>query len=491
MSSSILPVSNIINVTIQTTPSGLTETNVNNLALFTNETPNNLNPFGIYISAQQVADDYGTNSITAQMANNVFAQVPNLLSGSGSLVIIPLLAAIGATAGKVVTANISANLAAIIAVTNGNLKVTINSVVSNLTGLNFTGCATLADVAIVLQAALPDAVVTSTVTAITITSKKVGTASTVALAAYSGGGTDLTGVGLFNTAAATATGGANSSGETILAAIARTSGSVSYVPVMTNISLEDGAISTIAAGIQALDNMFIHHCSSTADIAGIATTISDATDTKTRLLLYTVSQADANLMKAAYAGRAFSVDFTGSNTSSTMNLKALANVTPDPGITQTLYVQAEAAGIDLYVSYDGVPAVFSTGGNDFFDNPYSDLALKFALETAGFNYLRQTNTKVPQTEPGMNGLKAAYAGICDQFVRAGCVAPGSWTSSETFGDPQLFVTNVLSRGYYIYSLPVVQQNAAQRNARIAPLVQIAIKRAGAIHKGNVIVVVNN
>lgn len=487
---SILPVSNIINVTIETTPSGLTEKNVNSLALFTNETPDNLDAYGVYISAAQVAADYGTSSVTAQMANAVFAQVPNVLSGAGRLVIIPLLASVSATSGKIQTADISANLATFIAVTDGNIRVTVDSTAYNLSGLNFTGCSTLADIATVFQNALANVIVTSNATTITFTSKKVGTASTVALA-VNAGGTDLYGVTFLKGATATATPGVNSSGETILNAIARTSGLVGYVPVMTNLNLEDGAITAIAAGIQALDNMFIHHCASTADIAGVATTVSAAGETKTRLLLYTPSQATANLMKAAYAGRAFSCDFTGSNTAATMNLKGLTTITPDPGITQTLYAAANIAGIDIYVSYDGVAAVYSTKGNDFFDNPYSDLALKFALETAGFNYLRQTNTKVPQTEPGMNGLKAAYAGICQQFVRNGSIAPGSWTSSETFGDPQIFVNNVLLQGYYIYSLPVAQQNSTQREARIAPLVQIAIKRAGAIQSGNVIVVVND
>ena len=121
----------------------------------------------------------------------------------------------------------------------------------------------------------------------------------------------------------------------------------------------------------------------------------------------------------------------------------------------------------------------------------TDLALKFALETAGFNYLRQTNTKIPQTEPGMNGLKAAYAGVCQQFVRCGEIAPGQWNSPETFGDPQIFNNNINAQGYYIYSLPVAQQLPVNRNARQAPLVQIAIKRAGAIQTGNVIVLVNN
>ena len=192
----------------------------------------------------------------------------------------------------------------------------------------------------------------------------------------------------------------------------------------------------------------------------------------------------------AYAGRAFSVDFTGSNTSQTMNLKQLANVVPDTAITETFYLNSLAAGTDVYVSFDGVPCVSSSGGNDFFDNPYSDIALKFALTVAGFNYLRQTNTKIPQTESGMTGLKDSYRGVMQQFVTNGCLAPGSWTSSETLGDPVIFNNNITNKGFYVYSLPVAQQAASQRDQRIAPLVQIAGKRAGAIHSGDVLCNIN-
>ena len=489
---SILPISNIINVTITNTPSGLTEKNVNSLALFTTEPSDSLEPYGIYVGASQVAEDFGTNSVTAQMANAIFAQTPNLRSGGGRLVIIPLIAAVSATRGNFVTPNISANVNDILSVTSGDLKVTVNGTAYNLTGLNFTNCADLADVAKVLGAALVEVNVTATETALTFTSKKVGSSSSVALAAVSGGtGTALNGAGYFNAAGGTPTAGANSSGETILAAIARTNGAVGYVPVITNLALEDSAILAIANGIQAQDHMFLHHLSSVQDIAGIGTTVSDAALTRTRLMLYTTSPDAANLMKAAYAGRAFSVNFTGSFTAQTMNLKQLASITPDLGISKTIYAQAETAGVDLCVSYDGVTSVLSTGGNDYFDNPYSDLALKFALETAGFNFLRQTNTKVPQTESGMNGLKSAYSQVLERFIRNGCLAPGSWTSSETFGDPQIFKNNVLTRGYYIYSLPIVQQSASEREQRKAPLVQIAVKRAGAIHTSDVIVLVND
>lgn len=489
---SVLPVSNIIDVTITNTPQGLSPHNVNSLALFTTETPDNLDPYGIFISSSQVAEAYGTNSVTAAMANNVFAQSPNIRSGDGRLVIIPYTDAVSATAGNVVTASLSSTLASIILVTNGDLKVTIDNVAYNLTGLNFTQATDLAQVAAILQARLINCVMGSSSTTLTFTSKKVGADSTVALGAVSGGmGTDLSAVGYFKAGTSTPTDGDDAEGETLLEAITRTKGLVGYAGIITNCQMEDDLVEDTAAGIQAQDYIWIHAGASTQDIAGIATTIKAAGDTKTRFLLYTPGIAQSNLMAAAYAGRAFSTNFAGSNTSSTMNLKGLANVVPDDGITQTLYDAANVAGVDIYVSYEGVGGVYATFGNDFFDNIYADLALKFQLEAAGFNFLRQTNTKVPQTETGMNGLKSAYAQVMVRFARNGSFAPGAWTSSETFGNPEIFRQNILNIGYYIYSLPIVEQSSEDRELRKAPLVQIAAKRAGAIQTSTVIVNIND
>lgn len=490
----ILPISEVINITISETPQGLTQPNVNSLAIFTNEAP--INPatygaFGTFVSPSAVASAFGTNSVTAAMANAVFSQVPNILSGAGHLVVIPLLSSVSATAGKFVTPDISANIAGFAAVTNGDIDVTVNGTSYNVGNLNFTGVTTLAQIAQIIDNGLPAGIsVTANATQITFTSDKVGAASTVALSTYAGGGTDLTGAGLLHSGTGTATGGANSSGETIPQALTRTSGLVAFCPFMTNLNLEDAAILAAANAAQALDNLFFAHFSSLTDVAGIITTIQQATDQKTRCLLYTPGQAAANLEKAAYAGRACSTDFTGSNTMATMNLKTLATITPDPGISQSVYANLNAAGADAYVSYAGVPAVYSTGGNDYFDNQYANLALKFALQTAAFNYLAQTNTKVPQTEPGMTGFKSALIAIMQQFVTNGELAPGQWNSSETFGDPQIFNQNIQQNGYYVYSQPVAQQNVAQRDARVAPLVQIAGKRAGAIQSANIIVVLN-
>lgn len=493
MGAGIIPVSNVINVSITNTPSGLAERNVNSLALFTNETSSLLNDYDICISAAQVAAIYGTNSVTAQMANAIFAQTPNIRTGGGRLIVVPMQGAVSATPASVDTADLSANLASLIAVTNGDLRVTLSGTNFDLTGLNFTACATFADIATVIQKKLVNATVTNvSTTGLRFTNKRVGTDATVVLAAVpAGSGTNLAAAGYLNVAAAVTTAGTNSSGETLLQAITRVQDSVSFVGFMTNLNLEGAVITATATAVQAMDRMFLHHTAAVQDVTGICATIKNAAETKTRMLLYTAGTAEANLYKAAYAGRAFSVNFSGSRTSQTMNLKQLATITPDAGLTQTIYDSCNTNGVDVYVSYDGVPSVYNTSGNDFFDNPYSDLALKFALETSGFNYLRQTNTKVPQTETGMNGLKSAYGQTMQRFVTNGVVAPGSWTSSETFGDPETFKQNISDRGYYIYSLPVAQQSSADRDARKAPLVQIAVKRAGAIHSSDVIVLIND
>ncbi len=213
--------------------------------------------------------------------------------------------------------------------------------------------------------------------------------------------------------------------------------------------------------------------------------------TQSRGLYYGATNDDDALnMMAAYAGRALSTDFSGSNTTSTMHLKDLATIQPDPTMTQTLLTLAQAAGADCYVSLQGVPKVFCSGENSFFDQVYNLRWFVGALQVAGFNFLAQSATKVPQTEDGMDGLKDAYRAVCELAKTNAYSAPGVWNSSTTFGNQSDFLQNVTQRGYYIYSQPVSEQLQVAREARIAPLVQIALKEAGAIHKSNVIVYVN-
>jgi hypothetical protein len=185
-----------------------------------------------------------------------------------------------------------------------------------------------------------------------------------------------------------------------------------------------------------------------------------------------------------------STDFSGALTTQTMNLKSLDNLDGDVGITQTLLQTAQAAGVDVYPFVGNEPMLLTSGTNGFFDEIYHELWFKLAIQVAGFNYLRQVGTKVPQTEIGMNGLKDAYIQVCELAVTNGFIAPGAWTSGETIGNRADMIRNIADVGYYVYSLPISKQLPADRAARIAPLIQIAIKSAGAIHSNDVIVNVN-
>lgn len=91
-----IAISNVINVSVSTPPTGLADYQVNNLAIFTKEAPVNVaitasNP-GIYVSPADVIADWGSGSEVAEMANAIFSQSPNILDGDGQLIIFPMAA---------------------------------------------------------------------------------------------------------------------------------------------------------------------------------------------------------------------------------------------------------------------------------------------------------------------------------------------------------------------------------------------------------------
>jgi hypothetical protein len=285
--------------------------------------------------------------------------------------------------------------------------------------------------------------------------------------------------------------------EKVHTAIARVQDMVYFFGVLVD---EDLVASSdfvdLTDSIQALDKILVF-CSKTAgDItptSGRFDVCRDSGNTHSRLIYYTMTggvNPDAFVVAAAYAGRLISTNFSGSNTCQTMNLKQLATIPVDTGLTQVSVAAAIAAGADTYPSIGGLPCVMSSGENSFSDQVYNSLWLKLAIQTVGFNYLKQTNTKIPQTESGMEGLKNAYRKVMALAVTNGYLAPGSWTSADTFGDLESFYRNITDIGYYIYSQPISQQIAADREDRIAPIIQIAGKEAGAIHSTSIIININ-
>ena len=281
--------------------------------------------------------------------------------------------------------------------------------------------------------------------------------------------------------------------EELSDAITRTEGLVQYCGVITTQILSQSDMLAAAAVIQPLNKIaaFVSRTATDVNPGGMLDLLRTEGYTQSRGLFYGgATDLSALLFMAAYMSKGMSVDFTGSNTTNTLHLKDLVGVTADPSMTQTLLASCVAAGVDTYVSLQGVAKIFCSGLNSFFDSVYNLMYFVGALEVAGFNYLAQSATKIPQTEAGMDGLKGAYRAVCEQSVNNAYAAPGVWTSATTFGNQEDFLANISQAGYYIYSAPISQQLPTDRLARKSPLVQVALKEAGALHSASIIVNIN-
>ena len=486
-----VPLSYTINVSVSTTPSGLGEYNTNSVCLFTNESPLSIKPYIWAVNAQDVINEYGSSSLTAKMAQALFTPVPNLRTGNGQVLVFPY-AGVNATSGKTVSVAISSTvITALKLVSSGKLTVTIDGTDATISGMDFTKISTVNDVvAILANQGLDCNISVVDTNKIQFESRKYGADSTVALKATSSGtGTDLYGSSYLDGANQVITDGVSESGTSLADAIAQAEEIGYFGGILTTQKLSNNGIVAVATAVQGKDHIYYEAIQSLSNIATLGGVIKGASDTKTRLLAKTDEGSDVSKVAVAtYATIAQSTNYSGSGTALTMNLKELTGVLPDYNMNSTYYNIAKTNGVDIYASTEGLSCVYSFDNGYYTDDATNLLWLKKALEVSGFNYLRKTNTKIPQTEVGMAGLKQAYETRCIQGVANGVIGTGlKWNDSIPFGDPESFQRNIEERGYYIYSQPIAQQNQAEREGRIAPVVQIAIKLSGAIHSSNVIV----
>ncbi len=481
-----LELTNVINISVSAAQAGIGEYNTSNLAIFTKDSANESfgdDGFKIYLSPSEVAVDFGTSSDVFKMANAIFSQQPNILAGGGSLIVIqveqdlPAITAVQHIAFSTVP-------------TTGTYKLHHGTDTSSL--------AANAD-ATAVQTALRALSGFSTVDVVGDTDAGfdvtfTGVSGPVSLlTVVQDSLQDTDGEDVFITVTTTVVGQAAGS-ETPAAAITRTQDLVQYFGLM--FSYIPGSQDTLdaAAVVQALNKIVFWVSKDEADVesSGLLDELRTGDFTQSRGLFYEGSDVllDSLIMMASYGGRALSTNFSGSNTTQTMHLKDLIGVQPDSSMTQSLLNKCLAAGADTYVSLQGVAKVFCSGANSFFDDVYNLQWFVGALQVAGFNFLAESSTKIPQTESGIDGLKGAYRAICEQAVANQYSAPGTWNSSTSFGNQADFLANIAQRGYYIFSIPIGQQSQTDRAARKAPLVQIALKEAGAIQSSSVIVYVN-
>jgi hypothetical protein len=607
-----IDINNYVNITINTAPQGLSNYKINNLALFTTDTPLVSVSLGylIYTNATDVGNDWGTTSETYLHAVQIFSQTPNILNANGNLIIIPLINSVAtagtfttpnitlntsnfsgitggfkiaidggsyiefnnfvfpsnptlsqikdeistilgtATFGGFTTSDISANVSNFDNITDGSFKISVNGgIATEIDSISFGATPTLSDIATAINNALISNTILATATIsgnkIIFESTIAGSLSTIALTS-STTGTDITGATYLNISTginttghnaiavtvsivegsivftsnstgslsqvllqAPSTGidltqeiylnvlngvsvqGQNSGGiETLSQSIARTLKVIFYGAILTTFDFSS-EMPTLAGYIQTLNKILFYSSNNVSDLySGNFVTIKSSSYNHTKCLCHTIgTEQDARLFASAYASLLFSTNFDLSNSTQNMNLKNLVGINPSSWTSQDLN-QSIIMGVDIYGTTEGLNIINSASNNGFIDSIFNLIACVGDLQVAYFNVLKTTSSKIPQTEAGMDSIKSALRKVLNKYVSNAYIAPGRWTRSDTFGDYESFIRNISDNGYYIYSLPVENQNQADRENRIAPTIQVALKEAGAINKGNVIVYVN-
>lgn len=481
----MISIKNVVNVSLSSVSASLSEYNVGNLMIVTDETPTILNPSDImiYADSTSVASDFGSGSRISEQANIVFAQTPNILASGGRL-LVGRPKNVSATAGyEALTGDI--DIDALKLISDGCLDISVDGAAPiQLTSLDFTSIESIEDIYTILAAqTITGATVSMKEGVIIITSDTTGASSSIALSAGTGTGTDISTA--LDIAQDQQVSGTATRSETPTETFLRLFGSTYFGGFIWLPTILDSDFMTLATAVQGKNCMMFKGVSSITDVtSGIGYQVKSQSLSHTRIIYPSQDVA------TAYASSLLSVNFRGSMTAKTMHLKELAGVSADDSITDTTLQTLSDNGVDSYLYVAGLQKVWATSANTFSDEVFNQIWFTNAIEVAGFNCLSQTSTKIPQTEYGMSLLKGAYDTVCQQAISNGVIAAGKWSISQTFGDPSVFKSSVASYGYYIYSAPIASQSQSDREDRKAPLIQIAIKFTGAIHSTDVMILVN-
>ncbi|MGU3521581.1 DUF3383 family protein [Enterobacteriaceae bacterium C23F] len=254
---------------------------------------------------------------------------------------------------------------------------------------------------------------------------------------------------------------------------------------------DDADLIAVSAAIEAATvSRILAITSADTDVMDASVDTDLASKLKAAKYSRTFSQYSSTSKYAALSafGRAFTVDFNGSNTTITLKFKQ------EPGVTyETLGTSQanalEAKNCNVYVYYENDTAILEQGvmaNGDFFDERHGLDWLQNTVQTADYNTLYTSTTKIPQTDAGTTTRMANIEKVLEQADRNGLFAPGIWT-----GGPmgQLSTGDTLTKGYYMYAPSVDDQLQADREARKGVPIQVAAKLAGAVHYSSVAITV--
>ena len=489
-----LPVSGVVNVSVQLTPAGAQAQSLSNLLLLgTSTVIDPIERYRIYSDLASIASDLGTVSEEYYAAQKWFSQVPQ----PTSLIVGRWINA--AARGGLRCASLSAaqqTLSLWTAISAGSLKITVNGgSPTDITGLNFTGATNLNGVAAIIQTALSGAtcVWNANYQRFELESTTTGATSAIAFLVAAATGTDITNMMGARSTSSGAYVYAGQIAETAIQAVTTMDQEIGQQWYGLNVP---SAVNADHLAISAyIEGAVVKHIYGITSQEAASLVPSATTDIgyqmkqlgyKRTMVQYSSSSAQAVVSAMA---RILTTNYNGSATVMTLKFKQ------EPGVVAEYLNVGQVASLtakhtNVFVNYANDTAILQQGV--MADGTFVDIVtgtdwLAITLQNEIYNLLYTSTTKIPQTDQGMQLLTTACEAVCAQAVVNGLLAPGRWNAG---GFGLLSQGDYLQKGYYIYNAPVSSQLQSDRTARLAMPIQIAAKLAGAIHSAYVAVTVN-
>jgi len=497
-----MPISEIVNVQLSNVPSAEEQRDVGMLALLSSEFKSKVTDGSKYVLATSQDDVelvFGTNSETAAATRPFMSQVPRpsrMLISSIDRSIKPTSAATKATLSSPTTID----LVAVQAIGNdGVLTIVVNGNTTEVMAIDFTPVTTID----LLITALSDklsalAIVTKSVTGtgviLTALAAGPGSIEVVSMTPTTVGEDASDVLKLKVSAGAVKVDGqaavvANTPMQTEPEAISALSLAYPdwYCVAFTNNVANDTAIVALGKYVQALDKKITALTTQQANHIEFLDTnpFKQLYDALTNRTCVFYSTKDKYLHMSAMATM-LAVKFEGTKTVKTLKFKQAINVVAD-NFDTTVANKAKKLGINVYTYYGSSPMISEgtmIGKNRYFDEVHWLDWLVDAVQKNVFNALFQTPTQIDLTDDGVAKLLARIKEVARKGIRNGGAAPGVWRI-DGFGT--LNRGDFLEEGFYTWADTVANLSDTDVENRVAPVMYLAIKRTGAVHKSDIII----
>lgn len=485
-----LPLSNIVRVSLNTQPVAAFRRNFGTICLFTPEAGNVFNnEKTLFLDCSQLSDvesAFGSYSETTRAATLFFAQEPR----PASMVIarwVKTAREVAAVKAAIYGTSLQEDFTTFRAIANGQFALDINGEKVSITDLNLNSATDLADVAALISTKLSihsaacryDAVANRFI----IEANVAGSATKIGFAYGSGAGYLGALMRLEDGMAQKIAGNEALTlpAESLPEAFAHLQEqNTAWYAATVAASLTDAQVEAAAGWIQASDKK----------IFGVTTANPDHIEydnSNAYKRLYDESNDrvvvvfDKNDPYAvmSFLARAMSVNFSANNSTLTMKFKQLPGVSADD-LTQTEANKCKKLGINYYTYFDDVAMVAegTTIGKRFLDEIHILDWFCDAVQKEVFATIYRSPTKIPLTDAGTAVLIESVEKVCREGVKNGAFASGVW-NGDPFGT--LKRSDYLEKGFYVYADSVDNLSTSDREQRIAPPIQVAVKMAGAIH----------